>query len=122
MNTVSMFSMFSVLVYLYILHVSEHNGKVTVLHCPKSHWALMSYTNVLRTTLLFVCLISKLLSYKNKGNTAEFYDQAVENYDTMSVSTQLPRSLLQHRNSFNPSLDNLKILTVQHLSKVVLKP
>lgn len=96
MNTVSMFSMFSVLVYLYILHVSGHIGKVTVLQCPKSHWALMSYTNVLCTILLFICLISKHFSYENKGNTAEFFDQALENHDSMSVSTQLPRSLLQH--------------------------
>jgi len=87
-----------------------------------SHTGLSSYTNVLCTTLLFMCLISKHFSYKNKGNTAEFYDQALDNYDSMSVSTQLPRSLLQHRNSFSPSLDSLKILTVQHLSKVVLKP
>jgi hypothetical protein len=93
-----------------------------LLQCPKSHWALMSYTNVLRTTLYFVSLISKHFSYQNKGNTAEFYDQALENYDSTSVSTQLPRSLLQHWNSCTLSLDNLKNLTVQHLSKVVLRP
>jgi len=67
MNTVSMFSMFSVLVYLHILHVSGHNGKVTVLQCPKSLWALMSYTNVLCTTLLFRVLDFKALFIPKQG-------------------------------------------------------
>jgi hypothetical protein len=87
MNTVSMFSMFLVLVYFHILHVSGYNGKVTVL-TSMSQVTLGSHViHCCVAHCFFVCLISKHLSYQNKDNTAEFYDQALENYDSMSVST-----------------------------------